>query len=59
MTYVMYLRWFGSFLLLVVLIGLFFVMGGNLINLIIAVALLTIAMDYIEEYLTVKNKFNS
>ncbi|MGN9161479.1 MULTISPECIES: hypothetical protein [Clostridium] len=55
----MYLRWFGSFLLLVVLIGLFFVMGGNLINLIIAVALLTIAMDYIEEYLTVKNKFNS
>ncbi|WP_346867689.1 hypothetical protein [Clostridium sp. UBA1353] len=59
MTYMMYLRWFGSFLLLVVLIGLFFVMGGNLINLIIAVALLTIAMDYIEEYLTVKNKFNS
>jgi len=55
----MYLHWFGSFLLLMVLIGLFFVMGGNLINLIITVALLTIAMDYIEEYFTVKNKFNS
>ncbi len=54
----MYLRWFSSFLLLIILIGLFFIIGGNLINLIIAVALLTIAMDYIEEYITVKNKFN-
>jgi hypothetical protein len=54
----MYLRWFSSFLLLIVLICLFFIIGGNLINLIIAVALLTIAMDYIEEYSTVKNKFN-
>ncbi|WP_346890339.1 hypothetical protein [Clostridium sp. UBA1056] len=58
MTYMMYLRWFNSFLLLIILIGLFFIIGGNLINLIIAVTLLTIAMDYIEEYLTIKNKFN-
>ncbi|MFR1710238.1 MAG: hypothetical protein ACLSV2_15245 [Clostridium sp.] len=58
MNYMMYLRWFSSFLLLIILIGLFFIIGGNLINLIIAVALLTIAMDYIEEYITVKNKFN-
>ncbi|HAK43368.1 MAG TPA: hypothetical protein DCM59_12585 [Clostridium sp.] len=58
MTYMMYLRWFNSFLLLIILIGLFFIIGGNLINLIIAVTLLTISMDYIEEYLTIKNKFN-
>ena len=54
----MYFRWFNGFLLLIILIGLFFIIGGNLINLIIAVTLLTIAMDYIEEYLTIKNKFN-
>lgn len=53
-----YLRWFVNFIVLIALIVLFFIIGGNLINLIIAVALITIAMDYIEELFTIKSKFN-
>jgi len=50
-----YFRWFGGFILLVLLIFIFFKIGGILLNILLALSIAIIFYDLIKEKLAQNN----
>ncbi len=53
-----YITWFRGFVMLLSLIYLFYLIGGNLINLIISISVILLIIDYLKEKNRRKNKYN-
>ncbi len=53
----LYLRWFSGFFILLLLISLFFFIGGNLINILLGISLFIIVLDYVKERLDYINYY--